>query len=266
MSRASPRHLAIGGVVMSLMAAPAQAQAPASAPPVPAPASESAVWDPLETVNRAAHSFNLALAATVTTPVAAAYRTVVPTVFQVGIDNAFTNLREPVTAASSLLQGDFENAGVSAGRFAINSTAGIGGIFDVAGRMGWVSRAEDLGATLCSYGLPEGPYLVLPLLGPTTVRDLTGQFAIYAATFGVLGDDLAWPYLAADRAVAHASDGAAPAVLPDDPYLAQQEAHLALRRDLCRDDVAAEDVKASPFGGVIRRTVPGIVEVRQPVE
>jgi phospholipid-binding lipoprotein MlaA len=237
------------------MATPALAQAPAP---------ESAVWDPLETVNRAAHTFNMALATTVTTPVAAAYRSVVPAVVQAGIDNAFTNLREPVTAAASLLQGDFGNAGVSAGRFAINSTAGIGGIFDVAGRMGWVSRAEDIGATLCSYGIPDGPYLVLPVLGPTTVRDLTGQFALYAATFGVLGDDLALPYLVADRAVAYASDGVTPTVPPGDPYLAQQEAHLALRRDLCRDDVAGGDVKASPLGGVIRRPAPGIVEVRQP--
>src|SRR3954452_11260889 len=114
--------------------------------------ADDAIWDPWEALNRASFSFNAALAKIIAEPVTAAYQRAVPQPVQTGIGDFFTNLREPVTAVSSGLQGDFQNAGVSVGRFAINSTVGIVGLFDVATEMGWVSRPEDIGATLCSYG------------------------------------------------------------------------------------------------------------------
>ena len=143
----------------------------ATALPGMAWAADGTAWDPLESLNRASFDLNAALAKTIAEPVAAAYQSAVPAPIQSGIDDFFTNLREPVTAVSSGLQGDFQNAGVSVGRFAIHSTVGIVGLFDVATQMGWVSRPEDIGATLCSYGVHSGPYIVVPILGPTTVRE-----------------------------------------------------------------------------------------------
>src|SRR5436305_259005 len=135
-------------------------------------------------------------------PVTAAYQKVVPEPVQTGVGDFFTNLREPVTAVSSGLQGDFQNAGTSVGRFAINSTVGIVGIFDVATELGWVSRPEDIGTTLCSYGFHAGPYIVVPILGPTTAREAVGALGTYYALAGLVTGDSTFNYLVTDRVVA----------------------------------------------------------------
>jgi phospholipid-binding lipoprotein MlaA len=211
--------------------------------------AEDSVWDPWESINRATFNLNAALAKNIAEPVTAAYQKVVPQPIQTGIDDFFTNLREPVTAISSGLQGDFQNAGLSVGRFAINSTVGIVGLFDVATDMGWVSRAEDFGATLCSYGVNPGPYFVIPILGPTNAREAVGSLASFYALSGVTGDATV-NYLIYDRIAGTISTKPGSAAAPADAYAAQRDAYAAFRADVCKDGIPATQLKSSPFGSV----------------
>jgi phospholipid-binding lipoprotein MlaA len=224
-----------------------------------APAMAEDVWDPWESLNRATFSFNAALAKDIAAPVVAAYQSAVPQPVQTGLDDFFTNLREPVTAVSSGLQGDFQNAGVSVGRFAINSTVGIVGLFDVATDMGWVSRPEDLGATLCTYRLPPGPYFVVPILGPTTAREAVGSLATFYILAGTVTGDATVNYLVTDRVVSTLATkpatapaaGATPAPAEaGDAYVAQRDAYAAFRDQVCNDAIPAKELKPNPFGSV----------------
>ncbi len=221
---------------------------------LPAIAQETVVtaWDPLEDLNRATFAFNSAVA-TVIAPVIGAYREMVPEAVQTGVDNVFTNLREPLTTVSSALQGDLDNAGISARRFAVNLVAGIGGIHDAATPMGLVSRPEDVGSALCSYGVSAGPYLVLPLLGSSTSREALGLAVAYSVGYE-LSDDFAARYYLADGIVAKLSDARTrSAAGPTDFYAEQRDAYVALREEICQDALPPADLKASPFGTIIRK-------------
>ncbi len=110
-------------------------------------------------------------------PAASFYKRAMPEFIQIGFHNFISNLNEPVTFTNDALQGDFGNAGDSVTRFALNTTLGAAGFVDVATERGFPDRPEDLGITLGKYGVPGGPYLVLPLLGSENVRDLAGRFA-----------------------------------------------------------------------------------------
>jgi phospholipid-binding lipoprotein MlaA len=111
-------------------------------------------------------------------PVAKAYRTVLPDPVRDSLRDFLRNLREPLIFANDALQGQFERAGQTFARFTLNSTLGVGGLIDVAGRWGELPYHEDdLGLTFGVWGIPEGPYLVVPVLGPSTPRDLSGQVA-----------------------------------------------------------------------------------------
>ncbi len=135
--------------------------------------------DPLEIPNRLIFSFNQALDAAIIRPAAVVYRDLVPQYLRDRVRNVLRNLRSPVILANDLLQGNLDRAGTTTRRFVINSTAGIFGIWDVAVDMGDPYHAEDFGQTLGSYGIGEGPYLMLPLLGPSNVRDATGRVVDY---------------------------------------------------------------------------------------
>ncbi|AMD01656.1 VacJ family lipoprotein [Halomonas chromatireducens] len=130
--------------------------------------------DPWEGFNRQVFAFNDALDRAVLKPVSRGYRTVTPQPVQTGVGNFFSNLGEIRTALNSLLQGKPGNAGIATSRFLINTTVGIGGLWDFATHMDITGRDEDFGQTLGVWGVGEGPYLVLPLLGPSTVRDTAG--------------------------------------------------------------------------------------------
>jgi phospholipid-binding lipoprotein MlaA len=216
------------------------------------PAAAESIWDPLEDLNRASFNLNAALSEAIAEPVVAAYQKSVPEPIQTGLDHFFTNLREPVTAVSSGLQGDFQNAGVSVGRFAINSTVGILGVFDVATDSGWVSRPEDLGATLCSYGFHPGPYIVVPILGPTTAREAVGALATYYVLAGTVAGDSTLNYLVTDRVVSTLSTKAAAAAAAGggDAYATQRDAYAAFRDQVCKDAIPANQLKPDPFGSV----------------
>lgn len=133
--------------------------------------------DPIEPVNRTIFGANEFVDRTVLKPVARAYSDDVPTGVQQGLHNFFGNLKEPVVGANHLLQGNADEAGASVARFAVNSTVGGGGIFDVAAHWGVPAHEADFGQTLGVWGLQPGAYIELPLLGPSNVRDTAG-FAV----------------------------------------------------------------------------------------
>lgn len=131
--------------------------------------------DPLEGFNRIMFGINDFLDTWILVPIATAYRFVMPETIREMGRSFFENLNEPVVAANDLLQGDISSAGVSLGRFAVNSTVGILGFFEVAERIDLKEHNADFGQTLHSYGTGSGPYLVLPFFGPSTVRDAIGK-------------------------------------------------------------------------------------------
>lgn len=131
-------------------------------------------YDPWEPLNAKVFEFNRQFDRWLLKPVAKGYNVVVPNIVQVGISNFFYNIRVTPRFVNNLFQGKFKGAGIEAGRFLINTTAGIGGFFDVAQHFQLTTPEEDTGQTLGFYGVPPGPYIVLPLLQPYTVRDLIG--------------------------------------------------------------------------------------------
>ena len=131
--------------------------------------------DPLEGVNRGIYKFNDMADKAVLKPVAGVYKAVVPDMARSGIGNFFSNLGEAITVANDLLQFKFDDAMTGAGRFAINSTFGVGGLIDWASKDGIQRHKEDFGQTLGAWGWKDSSYLVLPLFGPSTVRDTTGE-------------------------------------------------------------------------------------------
>jgi phospholipid-binding lipoprotein MlaA len=131
--------------------------------------------DPLEGLNRSVYAFNNAADKVVIKPVAKAYNKVLPAPAKKGVSNFFSNLGEPLNALNNLLQGKYDRALTSTYRFAVNSTVGVLGLFDVASTLDVKPAREDLGQTLASWGVGPGPYLMLPFLGPTNLRDGVGR-------------------------------------------------------------------------------------------
>ncbi len=131
--------------------------------------------DPLRGFNRAMWGVNRGIDKAIAQPVTKVYRAVTPKPVRSGIANFFSNLTEPWSFINALLQGKPKRAGRALERFAVNSTVGIGGLMDVAGKHGKKQQREDLGQTLAVWGANGGPYLMLPLLGPTTFRDGMGS-------------------------------------------------------------------------------------------
>jgi phospholipid-binding lipoprotein MlaA len=130
--------------------------------------------DPWEGFNRKVFAFNDVVDRYTLKPVARGYRTITPEPVQTGVGNFFSNLGELRTAINSVLQGKPGNAGLATSRFLINSTVGIGGLLDYATLMEITADEEDFGQTLAVWGWEDSRYLVLPLLGPSTLRDTTG--------------------------------------------------------------------------------------------
>ena len=188
MARVTPCRTAPLTLLLVLAALPATAQGEAPVrPPDPAPAADAAatadvdweegegiVWDPLEPVNRGIFQFNETLDAWIMEPVATGWDFVVPVRVQLCIANFFTHLTLPVRFANDVLQLKLVKAFDDTGRFVVNTLVGVGGLFDPASRAGIPVHDEDFGQTLGRWGVPPGPYLVLPLLGPSNPRDGVG--------------------------------------------------------------------------------------------
>ncbi len=135
----------------------------------------SKINDPAEPTNRFIFGFNQGLDKAIIKPVTALYRAIFPDVVRNGVHNFLNNLKTPVVLANDILQGEAERAGDTVIRFAINSTVGIAGFRDQAADWGWEPHEEDFGQTLAVWGVGEGPYIMLPLFGPSNPRDAIGK-------------------------------------------------------------------------------------------
>lgn len=143
-------------------------------PKAPVNTDSSAVSDPIQPFNRAMLSLNEFLDKVLFNPIDNVYRTVVPQVAREGVHNVLENVKSPVYLANELLQGDLQGAGNVIKRFAINTTVGVGGVVDMAAKSGMKPNPEDFGQTLAVWGVGSGPYVVWPILGPSTLRDSVG--------------------------------------------------------------------------------------------
>ena len=151
------------------------AAACASPPPESDPAARQAYYeanDPLEPLNRSIWAFNRGFDTVLLRPVATVYRDAVPSPVQTGVRNFLDNLKQPLNIANSLLQGNPERAGQATGRFLTNTLVGFGGFLEIVPSM--PKAEEDFGQTLAVWGAADGPYLMLPILGPSNPRDLGG--------------------------------------------------------------------------------------------
>ena len=159
----------------------------------------SEIKDCFENLNRATFAFNQVLDGIVFKPIASAYR-VLPTSVKSGVSNSLDNLSNLVTIPNNILQGDLKKAGINSGRFVINTTIGLLGLIDVAELLGLTEyEKEDYGQSLAKLGVGPGCYLVLPVLGPSTVRDTT------ASLVNVMGGD-AWYNITVKNDTQHFSD------------------------------------------------------------
>lgn len=152
--------------------------------------------DPWEPFNRKVHTFNDGFDRAIFRPVATAYDKVMPDAPQRGVRNFFRNLSYPVNFVNLLAQGKFEQSIIMTGRFLMNSTVGLLGFFDVASKSGVPNYQEDLGQTLAVWGWKDSRYLVVPFLGPFTVRDLGGRGIVGymdPVAYAMREHDLYWP-------------------------------------------------------------------------
>jgi phospholipid-binding lipoprotein MlaA len=154
--------------------------------------------DPWEPFNRKVHGFNEGFDKAIARPVATAYDKVMPDAPQRGVRNFFRNLSYPVTFFNLLMQGKFEESFNATGRFLINTTVGLGGFFDVASKEGLPDYDEDFGQTMAVWGWKESRYLVVPFLGPFTLRDLGGRSFygyLHPVTWAIREHDQYWPFV-----------------------------------------------------------------------
>ena len=165
-------RLLVAGLVALPLLAGCAARPPASEPEALADYQERN--DPLEPTNRVFYAINNGLDTVVLRPAAIAYRAVVPGFARRHVHNLLTNMGSPVRLANDIMQGKPRRAGDTFMRFLINSTAGVGGLFDVATDWGYPAHGSDFGITLALWGLPEGPFLFLPVFGPSNPRDAAG--------------------------------------------------------------------------------------------
>jgi len=196
--------------------------------------------DPLEPVNRVVYTFNDGLDTVLIKPLATIYEGVVPEFIRTGISNMFSNINDILVALNNLLQGKVTAAGLDVSRVMVNSSVGVLGFFDVASKIGLEKNDEDFGQTLGVWGVGDGPYLVLPLLGPRTLRDAVGT-GIYVVADPISQTDpsrdrnqLLGLRLVSDRTnLLGASKVLETAAL--DPYEFVRDAYLQRRRNLIYD-------------------------------
>lgn len=196
--------------------------------------------DPLEPLNRAVYQFNDAVDKAAIKPVAQGYKEILPQPVRTGIANFFSNLDDVLVLLNDLLQFKLQQAASDFSRLLWNTTAGIAGAFDVATKMGLEKRNEDFGQTLGYWGISDGPYLVLPILGPSSLRDVTGRVVDWQF------DPLTQHSNVAERntaAVVKIEDARARLLETDkvldeaaiDPYVFVRDAYLQRRRSLVYD-------------------------------
>jgi len=208
--------------------------------------------DPLESYNRGMHKFNRAVDNAITKPVAKGYKAITPDPLDRGITNFFNNIADVTSAVNNLLQFKLSRAGSDVGRLVVNTTVGILGFFDVATNMGLPSYKEDMGQTFGYWGDTTSPYLVLPLLGPSTLRDTVGLVGdvFTSPLFNVEKNRVYWGLIALNVVDTRADLLTAGQILEEaavDPYIFLRDAYLQRRRNQIFDgnpppDPEAEDI------------------------
>jgi len=220
----------------------------ASVGAVAAEHEDDQVNDPFEGFNRVMFAFNDTVDTYALKPVAKGYKFITPDFIETGVSNFFDNLGEITNIVNNGLQGKFADAGNDTLRFTLNSTIGVLGLFDVASEFGLEEHDEDFGQTLGVWGVSSGPYVVLPLLGPTTVRDGAGLVADYYTDPVSYVDDngdrnaLILTRLVDTRARLLASES----LISGDRYSFIRDAYLQ-RRDFAISDGEIDDYDDSNF-------------------
>jgi phospholipid-binding lipoprotein MlaA len=201
--------------------------------------------DPFERINRGTFAFNQSLDKAVVRPVLRGYRKVMPRVVRTGVSNAFANAEYPVVILNDLLQGKLGPAANDMGRFLLNTTLGIGGLLDPASDAGLDRNNEDFGQTLGHWGVRPGPYVMMPLLGPYTLRDGLGGLADNFAEPRQYIDDneTRWLLWGASQLNRRAGFTEAEAILDrsGDPYAFVRSAYLQRRQYLVTDGAAGDE-------------------------
>jgi len=198
--------------------------------------------DPLEDLNRPIFEFNQALDQNLLEPIAISYRDNTPESIKKGINNFFSNLGEVSTLANQILQFKVEDSFITFSRFLLNTTIGLAGIFDPASELGLNKKDEDFGQTLGVWGVPEGPYFVIPILGPSTLRDTAGLYVDMTSDMNLInnldtnGEIAATSIKAVDKRVEllPATDLINRAF---DPYTTMRSSYLQKRRNDVSDGV-----------------------------
>lgn len=230
------KYLLAGGLALAVSGCASQSAA-----------TSAEVYDPLQPVNRVFYRFNDLGDRYILRPVAVGYSRALPTQIRSGVHNFFSNLLYPVTIANAFLQGKFRQSGRDGARFLLNTTVGLGGLFDPASRVGLAENDEDFGQTLAVWGVGNGPYLVIPILGPSTVRDVTGDAVdlpltpFLNVTDGNLGWRLGtWAIYQIDRRSGFL-DADAQVFESYDPYIFVRDAYFQNRRYRSLDGNVPED-------------------------
>ena len=207
--------------------------------------------DPLEPMNRAVYRFNDAFDRALARPVAKAYHDHVPDPVRSGISNGIDNLAYPTTIVNNLLQAKWRAALNDIGRFLLNSTFGLGGLFDPATKEGLDKNDEDFGQTLGKWGVPAGPYLVLPFWGPSSLRDAPMIYPErYTDLRGYLGDwETKWTLIAVGALDTRSELLSVDQVLRNayDPYVFMRDAYLQRREYQVRDGNVPEEQIEEPL-------------------
>ncbi len=196
--------------------------------------------DPLESYNRAMNRFNTDFDNAFTKPVAKAYRAITPEIVDRGITNFFNNIADVTSLANNILQFKMSRAGSDLGRLFINSTVGVLGFVDVATNVGLPSYKEDFGQTLGYWGLSQGAYFVLPILGPSTMRDNLGLAGdiVTDPLFSLSEDKVAWGLVGLRLIDRRADLLAAGEILEEaavDPYAFVRDVYLQRRQNMVYD-------------------------------
>jgi len=206
--------------------------------------------DPWEGMNRRVFEFNELMDRNLLRPVAKGYRRVAPKFVNAGVSNFFGNLAEVPSFVNHLLQGRVADAGTDSGRFIVNSTLGLLGLFDVASKAGIEKRDTDMGVTLGKWGSGPGPYLMLPFLGPGTVRDTVGRIADYPLhPLNQLESDPArWGLRATDIVDLRADLLDVEDLITGDRYIFLRNLYLQRRQFLISGEFAEDDFGEDDFG------------------
>ena len=235
------RRFALTGLLAGILLLPLAASAEDDEPNI----------DPFEPINRVIFNFNDTLDRFIARPVGKGYNAVLPKPVREGVGNFFDNWTYPVTIVNGYLQGKFDQGTRDIGRFAINSTVGILGLLDVATRMGLEQNKEDFGLTFARWGIGQGPYVVIPVIGPATARSGIGILANIQVNPVVqyrdtsVRDKMLILWFIETRAALIGPDE----VVQDayDPYLFMRDAYLQNRAFLLRDDNGEDEFTEDEF-------------------